>query len=239
MDFKIINSLPGAPPLLDRTGTFLNKVLNKLRSPYLLSPRLDGRIHMNSMEQRISMFHLANEVLNGNIEGEWVEFGCYTGQSAIIFQAILDFNKANKLLHVYDNFQAKFGLDKDIKQVLIDNFNSAKVSIPKIIEGYFEKTIPEYLPEKIAFALVDCGTGSNKIELRDRVLFLLNNFYHRMQPGGMILFVDYHDPQKTIGGFDINPGVKLACDIFFKDKNEKVDTLYGNQYSLGYTRKLS
>jgi O-methyltransferase len=238
LDFKIINNLPGAPPLPDKWCIISNNILRKLRSPYLLSPRLDGRIHMNSMEQRISMFHLANEVLNENIEGEWVEFGCYTGQAAIIFQAILDFNKANKLLHVYDNFQAKFGLNKDIKQVLIDNFTSAKISIPKIVEGYFEKTIPAFLPEKIAFASVDCGTGSDKIELRDRVLFLLNNFYHRMQPGGMMLFIDYHDSQKTIGGFDINPGVKMACDIFFKDKPEEVYALYGNQYSLGYTRKL-
>lgn len=238
MDFKTINNLPGAPPLPDKVCISINKFLRKVKSPYLLSPRLDGRIHMNSMEQRISMFHLANEVINKNIEGEWVEFGCYTGQSAIIFQAILDHNKTNKLLHVYDNFQAKFGLNKDIKQVLIENFNTANVSIPKIIEGYFEKTIPEFLPEKISLALVDCGTGSDKIELRDRVLFLLNNFYVRMQPGGMILFIDYHDSEKTIGGFDINPGVKLACDIFFKDKKEEVYPLYGNQYSLGYTRKL-
>jgi hypothetical protein len=65
----------------------------------------------------------------------------------------------------------------------------------------------------------------------------LESVYPRMSPGAGCLLMDYHDPAITVRGNDENPGLKKACDEFFKDKEEKVFVLYGNQYSHGYFRK--
>ena len=66
----------------------------------------------------------------------------------------------------------------------------------------------------------------------------LHHVYFRLSKGAVLLFMDYHDPISTFKGVPINPGVKAACDLFFKDKPEKVFTLYGNQYSHGYIIKM-
>ena len=71
----------------------------------------------------------------------------------------------------------------------------------------------------------------------DIVLHLLKNIYPRLSSGAVVLFMDYHDPNLTVKGDAVNPGVKMACDVFFHDKPEVVYTLYGNQYSHGYIIK--
>ena len=59
-----------------------------------------------------------------------------------------------------------------------------------------------------------------------------------MTPHAICLIMDYRDPEKTVGGSDSFPGVKEACDRFFKEKPEKVFVLYGNQFPHGYFRKV-
>jgi len=58
-----------------------------------------------------------------------------------------------------------------------------------------------------------------------------------LSKGAVVMFMDYHDDEKTLRGLPINKGVKEACDIFFNDKVEKVMTLNGNHYSHGFIIK--
>jgi len=51
--------------------------------------------------------------------------------------------------------------------------------------------------------------------------------------------MDYYDSDvRTVFAGALNPGVKLACDEFFRSKPEKIVSLYGNQYAHGFFRKV-
>lgn len=50
--------------------------------------------------------------------------------------------------------------------------------------------------------------------------------------------MDYHDSSLGNAGYDVNPGVKLACDEFLRNKPEQMISLYGNQYSHGFFKKM-
>jgi O-methyltransferase len=51
--------------------------------------------------------------------------------------------------------------------------------------------------------------------------------------------MDYHDSLGGATGYDVNPGVKLACDEFLASKPEKIVSLYGNQISHAFFRKVA
>jgi O-methyltransferase len=59
-----------------------------------------------------------------------------------------------------------------------------------------------------------------------------------MSNGAICVLMDYHDKTVNNIAYNINPGVKLGCDEFLSDKPERIISLYGNQYSHGYFRKV-
>jgi O-methyltransferase len=59
-----------------------------------------------------------------------------------------------------------------------------------------------------------------------------------MARNAVCVLMDYYDPEESPEGLDINPGVKLAFDIFFKDKPEKIVALFGEMYNHAYFRKV-
>lgn len=81
-----------------------NKILGKLRFSARLTPPVNTGT-MTSVEQRMNMFHLASGVLFYEVPGEFVELGCHAGQSAVIFQKIIEHYDKSRTLHVYDSFE--------------------------------------------------------------------------------------------------------------------------------------
>jgi len=208
---------------------FLAEIYNRNRS-------------MMSIDKILNLYYLAINVLKEKIEGQFLEIGCYKGYSAILIQKILLSFDSSKQLIVFDSFQGlpeksdqdflddskaankkilqdnkrvNKGWFESSKQTLIDNFKKYKVPLPEIVEGWFEDTLTENTPEKIAFAHLDGDFySSTKVALE--------NIFPKMSTGGILLIDDYCDEKISKNSL---PGVKLACDEYLKDKKSKVKTL--------------
>lgn len=102
--------------------------------------------------------------------------------------------------------------------------------MPKIHEGWFADILPTQLPDKISFAHLDGDFYSSILES-------LIYVYPRLSKGAVVVIDDYCDP-KQLDANNILPGVKKACDEFFKDKKEKVSVLVAGCEAHGYFRKL-
>ncbi len=238
MNFSELGNLPGLPKQPKGIVKLFNKVIRKLGFNYELTPLPNGRVHMHTVEQRINFSLLAMCNLVYNVPGEWAEFGCYNGQSAIVFQKVLDKYKPGSKIMLYDSFTAKYALNEDIKQNLLSNFKKQGLAEPLLIEGNFFDTIPAQLMDMYSLVHIDCGVGGDQELHQKEVGHLLHHIYPRLSKGAVLLLMDYHDAITTIKGVPINPGVKAACEHFFADKPEKVISLYGNQYSHGFIFKM-
>lgn len=233
MDFFILRNVQER-----RTGSisgFFRKIFRKILKMDIVP--LPYSEEMFTIEQQINFHHLINYVIKIKVEGEFVELGSFTGSTAIQFQKFIQETKSLKKLYLFDNFSRKYGMDCDIEKQLVVNFEINQLNLPEIVRGVFETTLPDSLPNKIAFAHIDCGYGGD-IEMHKRVLLhYLDAVYSRMSKNGICIMMDYYDSEKTIQGLDSNPGVKLACDEFFKNKPEHMIVLYGGYYSHAYFEK--
>jgi O-methyltransferase len=158
------------------------------------------------------------------VPGDIVEFGCNRGHTALFMRSL-----TSRPLWLYDSFKGlprrsehdiaapKFveGALKCSRQECEDRFKALPPDArPIIVEGWFEKIRPSELPDKISFAHIDADFyGSIKTAL-DLV-------YYRLTPGAICVIDDYSWPGL--------PGVKLAVDVFLRDRKEKLvhpTTLY-------------
>jgi O-methyltransferase len=169
------------------------------------------------------LISLLESILQKNIDGEIVEFGCYVGESSKYFRMMLDYYRSNKELYVYDSFEGLPELSKyeegtgwrsgtlvTTKEILISNFQNNGLREPIIYKGWF-KDVPEInIPNKIAFAFLDG-------DFYDSIYDSLNKIFNKVSIGGIICFHDYERPDL--------PGVKAAIDDFIRFKN-----LDNNQY---------
>lgn len=215
----------------------VNKILKKAGYSYKLTRGLDPMVDMNTIEQRINFYHLLTSVIQNNVPGEVVELGCFNGQCAVLFQQIIEANSSNKSLHLFDSFEHKFTLSEDVQKALLQNFNVKNLKTPIIHKGLFQDTLKQQLPQKIAFAHIDCGFGGDPQSHKNIMLYCLEVLYNHLSPGAICVLMDYHDPTSGDTGGDYNPGVKMACDEFFIDKPEELISLYGNEVSHAYFRK--
>jgi O-methyltransferase len=193
---------------------------------------------MMTCEQAVNLMHFTYHVIHSGVEGDLVELGSFTGSTAMHIQQVLDFYRSPKKLHLFDRFDETFFEGQQNTLITLkQRFQSYGLSLPIIHKGDFRETLPGQLPEKIALVHIDCGFGAPEEIHRENVLFCLHATYPRMSRGAIGILMDYHDPKRTLRGFDANPGTKAACDEFFKDKPEKVYTLYGGDFSHGFFRK--
>ena len=234
MDYTFFNPLTPRQKFLLKIFSPLNKLFAKLKWNIEITGK-PANEEMITVEQRINLFHLINEMLVHNIQGDFIELGCHGGKSALQIQRMLENYKSHRQFHVYDAFNLTYETSLKIK--FFDNFKKANVTLPVIHEGLFSDTIPGKLPAKLAFIHIDIATGENQVELMDAILHLLEHIYPRMSRNAICLIMDYYDVHKTIGGSDSFPGIKVACDTFFEDKPEKMYVLYGNHFPHGYFRK--
>lgn len=198
----------------------------------------DTSVDMNTVEQRINYFHLIDSVIAYDVPGAVVELGCFTGQCAVLFEKVIEQHKSSKQLHLYDSFHVPFTFKGNVEDELKENFKRAGLKQPFIHKGDFKTTLPAELPEQIAFVHIDCGFGGDKFEHRDVMLHCFESIYPRLAKNAVCILMDYFDAKENSQGIDINPGVKLAYDEFFKDKPEKIVALFGEMYNHAFFRKV-
>jgi len=266
MDNVFLCEYLGTPPRTTRAIDFLDRVFRKT-IPWL---RIGSywRGQMASIESRVNIFHLLSQVLEQGVPGDVVEIGCHAGESTVVLQRVIQELDPSRELHAYDSFQgvpqgdlADEGVYKpgDMAVPLDQfhaNFSRLGLKLPVVHAGWFEQTLPDSLPERIAFALIDADLYRSTIHALDAV-------YPRMSPGAVCLLGVYWDPgtpaalttdkrYKSPGvkkAFDYffssksdricykSPGVKKACDEFFCNKYERINLLLAGNYTSGYFRK--
>ncbi len=235
LDFDFFNSLTPIQKRALRLLKPLNVLFEKLNWHVEVVPR-PANEDMITLEQRINLFHLENETLVHKVEGDLAEFGCHHGKSSLMIRKILDAHGPDKQFHVFDRFHSGQA-DVSFRNVFEENFRAAGLELPVIHPGLFENTVPSELPGKLSFVHIDCTTNPHDPALKERIMHLLEHIYPRMSPQAIGLVMDYRDPEKTVGGSDSFPGVKDACDDFFRDRQEQMYVLYGNQFPHAYFRK--
>lgn len=176
-----------------------------------------------SKEQIRYILAVLDSVLNQNIEGDVVEFGCYVGESSKYLRMMLDHHLSTKKLYVYDSFDglpplSKYeentgwqpGTLKTSESVLVENFYNNGLKPPIITKNWF-KDIPENkLPNKICFGFLDG-------DFYDSIYDSLSKTYSLLSVGGCLMFHDYERNDL--------PGVKAAIIDYMKNYND-------NSYSL-------
>lgn len=173
---------------------------------------------MISSEQIDNLILYLNDVIDNNIEGDVVEFGCYVGESSKFLQKTISYKESDKKLYVYDSFEGlpnlgkheegtgwRAGTLRTTEEILKSNFINNKLQIPIITKGWFKDIDEKNIPEKISFAFLDGDFYSSIYESLEKV-------YDKVTDGGYILFHDYER-------FDL-PGVKQAIVDFFQHRNE-------------------
>lgn len=221
----------------------INWILKKLGLKILCGrPRVTG--WMTNVEQRMNMFHLADQVLFYGVEGDFVELGCHAGQSAALLQHIIDGYDGNRELHVYDSFEGLPELTTEDgkttiynkgwgtipEQALLTNFEQHSLQPPVVHVGFFKDTLPTGLPDTIAYAHLDG-------DLYESIKTSLEYVYPRLSKGAICLIDDYCNPEIHSCWNEL-PGVKQACDEYLKDKPEEVHLLYSDRHTHGFFRKM-
>ncbi len=192
----------------------------------------------SSVAQRNNLFMLAEQVIAYGVEGDLVEFGCHDGSTAVPIAMALQQHGSRRVLHLYDDFRFDPKETGRVREALERRFSEAEVPLPTIHEGEILNALHDELPERIAYAHIDLGFEEEPRQVARMVRRCLDAIYPRMSPGAVCVLNDHHDPQITVKGWDCSPGVKMATDRFLFDKPEKVNVLFGEEYSHAFFRKV-
>ena len=161
------------------------------------------------------------------VEGDYVELGCYRGDTSLLLAELLvekSVKKPAKKLWIYDSFEGlpekgeedTSEIGKDFikgelavtKREVKARFLRAGLPVPAIKKAWFNELTGVDLPEKIAFAFLD---GDLYESIRDS-LRLVDN---KMSKGSVIMVHDYDNPAL--------PGVAKAVDEWLSSKNAKME----------------
>lgn len=147
--------------------------------------------------------------------GDWVEFGCYKGDTSLLLASLLREHHSDKKLWLYDSFEglpAKSSQDQSelnpefqpgtlatSKRELKVRFLHANLPISIIKKAWFSDLTPEDLPSKISFAFLDG-------DFYESIKTSLELVVPRLDPHGIIIVHDYTNHKL--------PGVAQAIDEF-------------------------
>lgn len=140
------------------------------------------------------------KVLDSDIDGAVVEFGCYIGTTSLFVRRLLDGRTEGREFHVYDSFEGlppKSTQDSSAtgeqftvgelavsKKQFLREFQKAHLQPPIVHKGWFKDLSEQDVPEKIAFAFLD---GDFYESIRDSLRLVVP---HRAQ-GSTIIIDDY------------------------------------------------
>lgn len=192
--------------------------------------------YMSTIEMRGNLYHLVSQVLAYDVPGDFVEFGTFAGESAVLIAKVIQGESSGRDLHVYDLFSPSWN-ESNPRALLERRFRERSLPLPTIHAGDFRETIPAELPERLAFVNVDCGFGGDPQQHADTIVRLLTHAYPRMARGAICAFVDYVAPEIDRYAQTENPGVRVGVDRFMADKPEKVSVLHAGEYGHAYFRK--
>lgn len=196
-----------------------------------------------NVEQRINLYHLVSQVIAYDVEGDFVELGCNEGQSSVLIQNVIEAYKSPKKLHLFDSFEGlptvgpedgssyKKGDLSTSESIVRQNFKLRNFPPPIIQKGWFSDTLPDHLPDKICFALLDG-------DLYDSIMVSLRYTYPRLSKGAVCVIDDYCDEKIYPQGWNYLPGVKKACDDYLSDKPEEICYIFSGAFSHGFFRKM-
>ncbi len=154
--------------------------------------------------------------------GDFVELGCYKGDTSILLAKLLKDEKSDKKLWLYDSFaglpektaedsstageQFKAGELFVSKREVIDKFRRANLPLPIIKKAFFEDLNPDAdIPEEISFGFLDGDLyGSIKTSLK--------LVFPKLSKKGIIIVHDYNNPEL--------PGSARAVDEFLRTHPE-------------------
>lgn len=186
-----------------------------------------------TVQETAEIIHLAQQVLLDSIEGDFVELGCYKGDTSLQLAKLLAAQRAatqppsyitKRILYLYDSFAGlpprspedassigenfKAGELFVTKREVIDKLRHAGLDLRyiKVKKAFFEELNPTTdLPSQIALAFLD-GDLYNSIQTS------LQLVAPRLQARGLIIVHDYNNPEL--------PGVALAVDEFLARHHE-------------------
>lgn len=140
------------------------------------------------------------KILDREVPGDIVEFGCYIGTTSLFIRRLLDQRHENRTLHVYDSFEGlppksredespagtafQAGKLAVSKKQFIREFQKANLALPVIHKGWFNELTAEDVPEQIAFAFLDG-------DFYDSIKSSLKLVLPRMSKGGVIIIDDF------------------------------------------------
>lgn len=152
---------------------------------------------------------IAHEALN--LEGDYVELGCYKGDTSLLLAEVLV--NSNKRLWIYDSFEGlpeKGEADLSVvgedfkagelfvtKREVKERFLRANLPVPVIKKAWFNELSAEDLPSVVALAFLDG-------DFYESIVDSLKLVWARMADGGKIIVHDY--------GSSALPGVAKAVD---------------------------
>lgn len=167
------------------------------------------------------IMNIARECLE--VTGDYIELGCYKGDTSLLLAEILKNSDSDKKLWIYDSFEGlprktledESVLGKDFqsgelaitKREVKERFLRAGLKVPVIKKGWFADFSDRDVPKTIAFSFLD---GDFYESIRDG-LRLIDG---KMPPGAVLLIHDYNNPAL--------PGVGKAVKEWAGER--KIDT---------------
>ena len=159
--------------------------------------------------------------------GDFVELGCYEGDTSLLLAELLKAKKSDQKLWIYDSFEGLPAKTKEDESAAGVNFQAgalgvtkrevklrflkANLPVPIIKKAWFSDLKPEDLPEKISFAFFD---GDFYQSIKDSFKAVEG----KMAKNSIIIVHDYNNPEL--------PGVTKAVDeCVGKQKIVQKDTL--------------
>lgn len=157
-------------------------------------------------------------VIQRNIPGHIVEFGCYAGTTSVFIRRLLTTHyQTDRQFHVYDSFAGlpekspqdnnAAGVDFEAGKLYVSKadfikvFRAANLALPVIHKGWFNEISEDTVPNPIACAFLDG-------DFYESILDSLRLVWPKMSSGGVILVDDYK--RETL------PGVERALHDFFR-----------------------
>ncbi|MCA9582556.1 MAG: hypothetical protein KC416_12230, partial [Myxococcales bacterium] len=218
---------------------YANRILRRAGFRIRLRKDIDHRSEMTTIEHRINLFHLVDQVCAYGVSGAFVEIGCFIGETAQVIGTVMKEHGVDGPLFLFDSFEKDFGHSgADLQRVLRQNLERAQLKAPSIVAGRFEETLLTHLPDKIAFCHIDCGFGGDPSLHADVVELCLQQVYPKLSSRAIVALMDYHDGTHA-SARNSNPGARIGADRFLADKPEKMCAIFAGDGAQGYFRKQS